>query len=394
MQKSRSEVLLYLASLLDKNRNAILSSNRDDMTSAKGDDIALIDRLKVDEKKIDDMCASLVHTASKDDPDGKVLYEYTNAEGLNFKNISVPFGKILIIYESRPDVTIEAAAMAFKSGNQILLKGGKEARLTNLALVRLWHEALKYFGFEIDLIKYLDVGRMEIQEFISDNTNKIDLIIPRGGDALIKFVVDHAKAPVIVSGRGNNFLYIHHTADKEMAIKLALNGKNRISVCNATDKVLIDKNLPEVENFIRSLTSDLRNAGLDIYGNRSMIDFQEEMVLDINEKTMSEEFLSKKILLCLVENIDQAIDTINTYSGGHSAAIVSEDKKAASDFMQKTDCAAVYHNASTRFTDGGQVGFGGEMAISTQKLHFRGPLGMSQLVTNKWLVYGQGHTRK
>lgn len=394
MQKSRSEVLLYLASLLDKNRNAILSSNHDDMTSAKGDDIALLDRLKVDEKKIDDMCASLVHTASKDDPDGKVLYEYTNAEGLNFKNISVPFGKILIIYESRPDVTIEAAAMAFKSGNQILLKGGKEARLTNLALVRLWHEALEYFGFKVDLIKYLDMGRMEIQEFISDNTNKIDLIIPRGGDALIKFVVDHAKAPVIVSGRGNNFLYIHHTADKEMAIKLALNGKNRISVCNATDKVLIDKNLPEVENFIRSLTSDLRNAGLDIYGNRTMVDFQEEMVLDINEKTMSEEFLSKKILLCLVEHLDQAIDTINTYSGGHSATIISEDKKAASDFMQKTDCAAVYHNASTRFTDGGQVGFGGEMAISTQKLHFRGPVGMSQLVTNKWLVYGQGHTRK
>jgi glutamate-5-semialdehyde dehydrogenase len=393
MNHSRSSVLEYLSALLDRERAWIIQSNREDLQSAGLSDPALTDRLKVDEGKIEEMRKALQKSALESDPDGKILYEYTNEEGLLFRNVTVPFGTILIIYESRPDVTIEAAALAFKSGNRILLKGGKEARNTNLCLVRLWKEALQQYSYDPDLITYLDFSREEIQQFISSAKEKIDLVIPRGGDALIRFVTAYALAPVIVSGRGNNFVYVHKEADPDVAIKVILNGKKRLSVCNATDKVLIDRAYPDVDNFIHKLVDNLKASGLSVYGNQSMKGFFELIQINSDENILYEEFLSEKIMLCKVSHIDEGISMINKYSGGHSASIISRNQSAAQKFLDEVDCAAVYHNASTRFTDGGQVGFGGEMAISTQKLHFRGPIGMAQLVTNKWMVYGQGHIR-
>lgn len=393
MHKNRSEVLRYLADLLERHRNYIIDANQSDISTVKGEDPALIDRLKADGKKINEMKMALLNTAMQDDPDGKVLYEYTNSEGLLFRNVTVPFGTILIIYESRPDVTIEATAMAFKSGNKIILKGGKEARNTNLYLVNLWKDALSKFGFDHENVKYLDYTRTEIQEFISSKNEVVDLIIPRGGDALIQFVQQYAVAPVIVSGRGNNFVYVHSKADIQMAVNVIANGKSRISVCNATDKVLIDKNIDDVNGFVYSIMEKLHQMDIQVYGDNSLLGFSDKLMIDAEEAVMYEEFLSPKILLSIAEDVDDAILKINKYSGGHSATIVTMDKEIAQRFINETDCAAVYHNASTRFTDGGQVGFGGEMAISTQKLHFRGPVGMAQLVTNKWMIYGNGHTR-
>lgn len=393
MQSKRSDVLHYLASIVERERRSIKEANHKDMVAIQSNDKALVDRLKVDDHKVDEMKNALINTAHQDDPDGKLLYEYTNPEGLLFKNFTVPFGTILIIYESRPDVTIEAAAMAFKSGNKILLKGGKEARMTNLILVNLWKEALIQFGFDPTLIRYLDYSRSEIQQFISSKSEKIDLVIPRGGDALIQFVIQHSVAPVIVSGRGNNFVYVHDSADTDMAIQLICNGKNRISVCNATDKVLIDKRLPALNDFIHILVGKLALMDISVYGDHSLKGISDQITIETNEAVMYEEFLSHKLMLCIVEDGHEAIRRINKYSGGHSASIVTKDHDIAENFLNETDCAAVYHNASTRFTDGGQVGFGGEMAISTQKLHFRGPVGMAQLVTNKWKVYGHGHIR-
>ena len=393
MQSKRSDVLHYLASIVERERRSIKDANHTDMVAIQSNDKALVDRLKVDDHKIDEMKNALINTAVQDDPDGRILYDYTNPDGLLFKNVTVPFGTILIIYESRPDVTIEAAAMAFKSGNKILLKGGKEARMTNLILVDLWQEALLQFGFDPSVIRYLDYNRSEIQQFISSKSEKIDLVIPRGGDALIQFVLQHSVAPVIVSGRGNNFVYVHDSAETDLATQLICNGKARISVCNATDKVLIDKRLPELNDFIHILVAKLALMGISVYGDNSLRGISDQVTIDTNEAVMYEEFLSHKILLSIVEDVYEAISKINKYSGGHSASIVTKDIDIAEKFMNETDCAAVYHNASTRFTDGGQVGFGGEMAISTQKLHFRGPVGMAQLVTNKWKVFGHGHIR-
>jgi glutamate-5-semialdehyde dehydrogenase len=393
MKQKRSDVLNFLSLLLSKNRKEILEVNNQDRQTCPNDDSSLLDRLKVNDDKIDDMIQSLITTALAENPDEKVIYEFVNPDDLVFKNITVPFGNILIIYESRPDVTIEAAAMAFKSGNKILLKGGKEAKNTNLFLVKLWHEALNEFGYPTDMIQYLDLTRQEIQDLISSANNNLDLIIPRGGDSLIKFVTDHSKVPVIVSGRGNNFIFIDRTADIKMAKDIIVNGKSRISVCNATDKVLIDQHIPDVHSIMDELILVLIKNNIDIIGDETMTAYSDHMQIISDESIMYEEFLSSKILLSQVNGLNDAIHIINKYSGGHSASIITKNADSAAKFMNEVDCAAVYHNASTRFTDGGQVGFGGEMAISTQKLHFRGPIGMSQLVTNKWFVYGDGHCR-
>lgn len=389
----RAKVLIGLSHLLDQRRVDILSANNKDFAEHKGLDLSLSDRLKVDENKIQTMIQSLQESADKPDPDGKIWYEYRREDGLYMVNKSVPFGTILIIYESRPDVTIEATAMAFKSGNKILLKGGKEARHTNLLLTSLWHEVLSEHGYDKSRVKYLDISRQEIQFLIADKHSGIDLIIPRGGDSLIDFVVENAKAPVIVSGRGNNFMYIHKDADLEMATRIIINGKSRISVCNALDKVLLHSDIFQNKDTIEKLVKVLKSNQIEIIGDQTMDEFGEQIEIITDEKQWYNEFLSPMIMLSIVSEMDEAIEKINTYSGGHSAVIVTRDQEEAELFLEKVDCAAVYHNASTRFTDGGQVGFGGEMAISTQKLHFRGPIGIDQLVTNKWFIYGDGHIR-
>ncbi len=363
------------------------------MTQYRGDDPSMLDRLIVDKRKVSAMARAVDDAMVLKDPVNRLLYAFTHPNGLKIENRTVPFGTILIIYESRPDVTIEAAVTAFKAGNRILLKGGKEARRTNLTLVKLWHDALTSNGVSADFVRYLDISRKDTQTLIRDNSEGIDLIIPRGGEGLIRFVRENTSAPVIVSGRGNNFLYIDADADFNMAVDIILNGKARISVCNALDKVLIHRDLAQDQNLIKILVETLHNAGIEVLTHNK--EFTQPGVQEVTgEDVLNEEFLAPKILLLKADDQSMAIETINRYSGGHSASIVTNDLETARRFMQEVDCAAVYHNASTRFTDGGQFGFGAEMAISTQKTHFRGPVGIDQLVTNKWFCFGNGHIRQ
>ncbi len=391
--KSKNNVLTRLSELLKENQVNIIQKNQIDMDSISDSDISMIDRLKVDKQKIEGMIKSLNEVSQQKDPEGKVLYEYIREDGLHIINKTVPFGTILIIYESRPDVTIEAAATAFKAGNRIILKGGRESLNTNIALTELWKQALQENGFDSDYVKYLNISRDETQSLIKNSNNKIDLIIPRGGDALINFVIQNSSAPVIISGRGNNFIYIDDECDIKKAIQLIINGKQRISVCNAIDKVLINKNLDRLEDNIAIFINYLKDYNIEVYSNSEVSNISKVVTIDDNPEIMYEEFLAPKIYFSLVDNLTEAVNTINKYSGGHSAVIVTENEYKATTFMQDVDCAAVYHNASSRFTDGGQFGVGAEIAISTQKIHFRGPLGTQELVTNKWFVYGNGHVR-
>lgn len=391
--KLKNRVLATLSGLLHKNRNRIIEANIKDIKSYPDMDDSMMDRLKVDNIKIDGMIKSLDEVTHQSDPVGKELYNYVREDGLHIINKTVPFGTILIIYESRPDVTVEAAATAFKAGNRILLKGGKESLNTNLLLTDLWQEALTLCGADKSLVEYLILSHSQTQQLIKENNRDIDLIIPRGGEGLINFVLQNSSVPVIVSGRGNNFLYIDDDVDFDMAIKLAINGKKRISVCNAIDKILINKDLPSIKNKIKCLVLCLKEKGIDVWGNSETADICNEIKVEIDPKTLCEEYLAPKLYITIVDEMNDAIDMINRYSGGHTAVIVTNMKAKADKFMEYVDCAAVYHNASSRFTDGGQYGVGAEIAISTQKLHFRGPLGTQELITNKWFVYGEGHIR-
>lgn len=389
----KNKTLKDLARIVAENREEIIAQNEQDLLNAKNLDATLVDRLKVDDKKVDGMIKSIEEVIALYDPQGKVLHAYNHPNGMLVQNKVVPFGRILIIYESRPDVTIEAAISAFKAGNSILLKGGKEARNTNLFLVKLWHQALKENNIPKDFVTYLDIDRDEMQKMLLENTHNADLIIPRGGEGLIKYVQESAFVPVIVSGRGNNFVYVHSDANFDMAIDLILNGKSRLSVCNAIDKVLFNTDIKHLDIRVSTLVDKLGAMGIEVFGEGDLLNHIHGIKNIENQAMWDDEFLAPKILFGVSASLRDAIQSINTHSGGHSAVIVTEDEQVASQFQNDVDCAAVFHNASSRFTDGGQFGFGAEIAISTQKLHFRGPLGMGQLVTNKWFVSGNGNIR-
>ncbi len=391
----RNNILESLAKLLAENKQSIIEANKSDIIACPADDAVIFDRLKVDDAKVEKMIASVKSVIAGNDPVGKIISSHTRTDGLRIENRAVPFGTILIIYEARPDVSIEAAIIALKAGNKILLKGGKEARNTNLCLADLWQKALEENKADSDFVKYLDISREETQKLIEGKAEKFDVIIPRGGETLIDFVLKNSKVPVIVSGRGNNFAYIDGDADFEMAVKIVLDGKQRLSVCNALDKVLINPNIPDFEEKLELLIKTLIDKNIEVFGDETVIDLTTQDVSPIeNEDVWYEEFLSAKIVVGTVSNVTEAIKNINKYSGGHSAVIVTNNNETAEQFLNEVDCAAVYHNASTRFTDGGEFGLGAEIAISTQKLHFRGPLGAEHLLTNKWFVFGNGQIRK
>lgn len=390
----KNQTLSTLAQLISQNRAQILAANQRDLNGCGSMDPSLFDRLKVDSAKVDAMAAAVEKVIHLDDPQGRVLYQYQREDGLQIENRSVPFGIILIIYESRPDVTIEAAVTAFKAGNQILLKGGKESLHTNLVLVGLWHQALTDNGVDTSYVQYLQMDRGQTQVLIRENTHNIDLIIPRGGEKLIEFVQKNTSVPALISGRGNNFLYIDQTCDFDMACRISVDGKQRLSVCNALDKILLHADLPNLAEKLSGLVQQLTDMGLSVFGDQGICALNQNVLVMPSKEMWSEEFLSAKILIGVVTDSSQAISLINCYSGGHSAVIVSDDRALAVDFQQQVDCAAVYHNASSRFTDGGEFGLGAEIAISTQKLHFRGPVGLGELVTNKWFIDGQGQIRE
>lgn len=391
--EKRNAVLSRMATLLEQERTTIKVINQQDLTNYSGDDLAMEKRLLVDDAKIDGMILSIQQLASQEDPVGVERFYFTHENGLKITNKTAAFGAILIIYESRPDVTVEAAGIAFKSGNKILLKGGKESLLSNLKIVSLWHQALEENEISKNWVEYLNYNREETQAFLEKPTQKIDLIVPRGGENLIAFVKKYATCPVIVSGRGNNFVYIHKEADLKKALDIIINGKTtNIGVCNALDKVLIDAKLPNWKNFAKQLVSELQKYNVEILGDTAFANATQVPII-ANEEIWYEEFLNYKIVIGIVNSDEEAIDKINQYSGGHSASIITKNNLVAQQFMEQVDCAAVYQNASTRFTDGGQFGLGGELAISTDKLHQRGPIGLQHLVTNKWYIYGEGQVR-
>lgn len=391
----KNNVLQSMMNILDKRREDIIAANQKDLDAFEKDDQALYDRLIVNEAKVDGMIKAVKEVMQQDDPVGEVISERKLENGLNIINKTAPFGTIMIIYESRPDVTIEAAVLAFKANSKILLKGGKEAFHSNVVLVECWHEALAENGLDKDWIQMLQMNRQETQEFLRNPTQKLDLIVPRGGERLIQFVKEHAKCAVLVSGRGNNFLYVHKDADWQQALKVIVNAKTaKISACNALDKILVDENLPEFESHLKELQQVLKDNNVEILVDDKVKNvLNDEKPID-NPDIWEEEFLALKSVIGAVSNPSEAIDKINQHSGGHSSTIMTTDADTATTFMEQVDSAAVYHNASTRFTDGGAMGVGAELAISTDKLHHRGPLGLKQLVTNKYYVYGDGQIRK
>ncbi|MFD2598997.1 glutamate-5-semialdehyde dehydrogenase [Sphingobacterium corticis] len=390
----KNKVLASMIEILNRDRQKILDVNAQDIANFQGQDQALYDRLLVNDKKIDEMIRAVQAVSSQDDPVGRTISERNLENGLRISNQTAPFGTIMIIYESRPDVTIEAAVLAFKANNSILLKGGKEAIYTNQALVDCWHRALAEHDLSEDWIQLLTLNREETQEFLRNPPQRLDLIVPRGGERLIAFVKEHAQCAVLISGRGNNFAYIAPDADWDMVVKVAVHSKiDKISACNALDKILVDASLPNLTERMQELGKRFGTESVEILADEELKDYF-SAAQSLPDEAWHEEFLAKKIAIGAVDGLSAAIEKINTCSGGHSAVIFTADETKAQAFMEQVDCAAVYHNASTRFTDGGQMGVGAELAISTDKLHHRGPLGLEQLVTNKYYVFGTGQIRE
>lgn len=391
--EKRDSVLSKMAELLEKERTNLKTINQQDIINYSGDDLAMEKRLLVDDTKIDGMILSLQQLASQEDPIGVERFNFDHANGMKIINKTAAFGTIMIIYESRPDVTVEAGGIAFKSGNKILLKGGKESLLSNLKIVELWHQALKENNVSPEWVEYLNYDREETQAFLEKPTQKVDLIVPRGGEKLIAFVKKHATCPVIISGRGNNFVYVQAEADLDKALEIIINAKtSNISVCNALDKVLIDTNLENWEAFAKKIVIELQQRNVTVLGDEYISKATNVTQIE-SDLIWHEEFLDYKIVIGTTNSDQEAIDKINKYCGGHSASIITKNDAIAQEFMENVDTAAVYQNASTRFTDGGQFGLGGELAISTDKLHQRGPIGLQHLVTNKWYIYGNGQIR-
>ena len=393
--KTKNSVLQSMINYLDKDREAIIAANQKDLDAFSSDDQALYERLIVDNEKVDDMIRAVREVMEQDDPVGKTISDDTLENGLKITNKTAPFGTIMIIYESRPDVTIEAAVLAFKANNKILLKGGREAHNSNEELVKCWHKALADNNLEADWIQYMKMNREKTQEFLRNPNQPLDLIVPRGGEKLINFVKEHAKCAVLVSGRGNNFAYVAPDADPEKVIPVIINAKtNKISGCNALDKILVDEDHPNFKDTLLTIEGALKEKDVEVIGTEKVLEYIDSDKKVENDDVWYEEFLARKAAIGTVKGLENAIDMINKYSGGHSNIILTEDEEKALTFMEQIDSAAVYHNASTRFTDGGQMGVGAELAISTDKLHHRGPLGLKQLVTNKYHVLGTGQIRK
>jgi glutamate-5-semialdehyde dehydrogenase len=391
--EKRNAVLSRMAELLELERANLKIINQQDLNNYSGEDLAMEKRLLVDDAKIDGMILSMQQLASQEDPIGVERFNFDHENGMKIINKTAAFGSIMIIYESRPDVTVEAGGIAFKSGNKILLKGGKESLLSNLKIVELWHQALQENNIATEWVEYLNYNREETQAFLEKPTQKVDLIVPRGGEKLIAFVKKHATCPVIISGRGNNFVYVNKEADLDQALAIIINGKtSNISVCNALDKVLIDTNLDNWEAFAKKTVTELQQRNVTVLGDESISKVTNVPQIE-SDLIWYEEFLDYKIVIGTTNSDQEAIDKINKYCGGHSASIITKNDAIAQEFMENVDTAAVYQNASTRFTDGGQFGLGGELAISTDKLHQRGPIGLQHLVTNKWYIYGNGQIR-
>ncbi len=389
----KNDALRKIADDLCEKSFFILEENVKDLTNAEAKNMSsgLLDRLRLTEDRIKQMAEGLKQIADLEDPVGTVLDMKLRPNGLMIGKKRVPLGVVGIIYESRPNVTADAFGLCFKTGNVVVLKGGSDAIHSNIAIVNCIRMSLEEMGMNPDYIQIItDTDRAATTEFMKMN-QYIDVLIPRGGAGLIRTVVENATIPVIETGTGNCHIFVDASADLSMAVDIIMNAKTqRVGVCNACESLLIHKDV--AENIMPVLASKLQEKNVEIVADVTLLDFAEGILL-ATEEDWGKEYLDYKISMKMVETIDEAIAHINRYNTGHSECIVTNDYNHAQQFLDEIDAAAVYVNASTRFTDGFEFGFGAEIGISTQKLHARGPMGLEALTTTKYIIYGNGQIR-
>lgn len=389
----KNEALLLISNQLLEDTDLIIKENKIDLENGieNGLSPSVLDRIMLDEKRIKDMALALKELVNLNDPVGVVVEEIKKENGLKIVKKTVPIGVMGMIYEARPNVTIDAASLALKTGNSIVLRGSSSAKQSNIALVHTIHAALEKSALPKEAVQLIEDTSRETAKELFHLKEFLDVLIPRGGKGLIDTVVKEATVPVIETGAGNCHLFIDETADKEMAINISLNGKTqRPSVCNALETILIDKNWFEQHGI--ALLEALHKKDVEIYGDRTICTAF-AFAKEATEEDWYTEYSALKISIKIVEKVKDAINHINTYGTKHSEAIISESKENAAQFLSGVDAAAVYHNASTRFTDGFEFGYGAEIGISTQKLHARGPMGLNALTSVKYFIYGEGQIR-
>ncbi|MCL0067649.1 glutamate-5-semialdehyde dehydrogenase [Peptococcaceae bacterium] len=389
----KNKALSNMAYALKKEMSSILGANERDMKNAKEKGItgALLDRLRLDEKRIDEMAQGLLEIAALADPVGEVVSMWVRPNGLEVGKVRVPLGVIGIIYEARPNVTVDAAGLCLKAGNAVLLRGGSEAINSNIAIARVIAKAAGDVGVPSGAISIVeDTSRETVSEMLKLR-DYIDVLIPRGGAGLIKAVVENATVPVIETGVGNCHIYVDEYADLDKACKILINAKcQRPGVCNAAETLLIHRSI--AEEFLPKVLKELKTNKVEIRGCEKTVSIV-DWVKEACENDYETEFLDLIIAVKVVESLNEAVEHIHRYGTKHSECIVTESYTNARKFLKQVDAAAVYVNASTRFTDGNQFGFGAEIGISTQKLHARGPMGLKELTSTKYVIYGDGHIR-
>jgi glutamate-5-semialdehyde dehydrogenase len=385
--EEKNRLLLLMADAIEARTAEILRANEKDIAESNLSG-SMLDRLLLDPKRIKEMADAVRDVAALPDPVNEVLAEWTRPNGLLIRKVRVPLGVIGIVYESRPNVTVDAAVLAFKTGNTVVLRGGKEAAYSNQALAEILAAVP---GVPPGAIELLDSGTREtVQELITAR-GVVDVVIPRGGPGLISHVVENAIVPVIETGAGNCHIFVDESADLEMARCIVINAKTqRPSVCNAAEKLLVHSAI--AAKFIPHMIRQLISAGLEVRGDAETCSLSPD-VKPAAEQDWSEEYLRLCMAVRVVSGVDQAIAHINRYSTKHSESIVTANEADARKFLRLVDSAAVYWNASTRFTDGGEFGFGAEMGVSTQKLHCRGPFALAELTSSKYQVIGTGQIR-
>lgn len=390
----KNNALAAISKALTENAGLIMSENAKDLQAAKesGMSEAMQDRLKLDEKRIAGMAKGVDELIALNDPIGQIIEGFTRPNGLRISKTRVPLGVIGIIFESRPNVTVDAAALCLKAGNAVILKGGKEAINSNKCLGSIMRKAVEETGLPADIIQVVENTSRETTNELMKLNKYLDVLIPRGSAGLIQAVVNTATVPVIETGTGNCHVYVDDSADLEMAVEIADNGKTqRPSVCNAIESLLVHKDC--AEKFLPMIAERFKAHNVKIYGCDRTIEILGDSVEKATDAEYATEFLDYIISVKVVDNVDDAIAHIRKFGTKHSECIVTKSLENAEKFQKQVDAAAVYVNASTRFTDGGEFGFGAEIGISTQKLHARGPMGLTELTTVKYLVNGNGQIR-
>jgi len=397
--KKKNEALLLLSHWLIENQTVIMESNQLDIKRAKekGLSAPLLDRLSLTSERIQAMAKDILHVADLPDPVGEIFEQTSLPNGLKLHKQRVPLGVLSVIYESRPNVTVDVFCLALKSGNAVILRGGSETLLTNTALVNGIHAILLQSGIPQDAVQFIDDPAREYLQELLKMRSYIDLLIPRGGAALQNYCLENSNIPIITGGIGICHLYVDESADLLRSLQVIRNAKiQQPTVCNALDTVLVHQSI--AKQFVPDLIADLSRYGVcfrvDPLAMQGLKLLANDFIQPAGLKDFDTEWLSLVLGIRVVEGIDQAIEHIIDHTTGHSDGILTEDKQNAEKFVRSIDSAVVYVNASTRFTDGGQFGLGAEVAVSTQRLHARGPMGLRELTSYKWVVQGDYHVRE